>query len=231
MQAIIMAAGEGTRMRPLTLTTPKPLVRVNGKPLMEHVFHSLPDAIDDIIVVVGYLGQQIIDYFGSSFQGRKITYVWQTKREGTYRAVELCKPFLKDDPFLVLNADDLFDAQSVSRLVAMGPGTILVSHHDNPQKFGVFEVDSRDFVTGFEEKPAQPKSNLVNCGPMVLTKQIFDFPPKPHANGEYYLPESVAMMISKIPLRVTNATIWIPVGCPEDIPRAEKMLRENKGMT
>lgn len=75
MRAVILAAGEGKRMRPLTEKIPKPMLQVLGRPLLEHIFDSLPDAVDEVILGIGYLGGQIKAHFGSSFGGCKIRYV------------------------------------------------------------------------------------------------------------------------------------------------------------
>ncbi len=228
MQCVILAAGEGLRMRPLTLNQPKPLLKVNGKPLLEHLLNALPLNVDEVIVVVGYLGQQIVDYFGKTFNGRKMKYVWQARAEGTYNALALCKGLLKEEPFLMLYADDLFDQKSLLELVSSGELGILVAQHENLQKFGVVELDEKGFVTQIEEKPVHPKSNLVNCGPLVLTPRIFDYPPTIHSNGEYYLTTAVSEMAKQFPFRAVHTRTWIPIGYPADIETAERALREKK---
>ncbi len=226
MQAVILAAGEGVRMRPLTLHAPKPLLRVNGKPLVEHLMDTLPDEIDEIILVVGYLGQQIVDYFGDEWKGRKISYVWQHKKEGTYKALELARPFLNGKLFLQLFADDLFDEKSIHTLVRGNVPSILVASHAQPEKFGVVEVDEKNLVKSIEEKPTHPKSNLVSCGPAVLPVQIFDYPPKPHASGEYVLALSMSELAKHTPLRAVTAQTWIAIGYPADIDAAERALKK-----
>lgn len=224
MQAVILAAGEGVRMRPLTLNVPKPLLRVNGKPLIEHLMETLPNEIDEIIMVVGYLGQQIIDYFGNEWKGKKISYVWQHKKEGTYKALELAKPLLSGKLFLQLFADDLFDEKSIHTLVLGNVPSILVARHEKPEKFGVVEVDEKKLVKSIEEKPPHPKSDLVSCGPAVLPMKIFEYPPKPHENGEYYLSVSMSELAKHTPLRAVTAQTWIAIGYPDDIAVAEKAL-------
>ncbi len=225
MQAVILAAGEGVRMRPLTLHTPKPLLRVNGKPLVEHLMDTLPAEIDEIILVVGYLGQQIVDYFGDEWKGRKILYVWQRKKEGTYKALELARPFLHGKLFLQLFADDLFDETSIHALVRGNVPSILVARHEKPEKFGVVEVDEQNLVKSIEEKPAHPKSNLVSCGPALLPMRIFDYPPAPHESGEYVLSLSMSELAKHTPLRAVTTQTWIAIGYPADIEAAEKELQ------
>jgi NDP-sugar pyrophosphorylase family protein len=94
MKAILLAAGEGKRMRPLTLETPKPMIDVLGKPLLHHLIDGLPSEITVLIIVIGYKGEQIRAYFGESFEGRKVSYVIQEKQIGNAQALELCQPLL-----------------------------------------------------------------------------------------------------------------------------------------
>src|SRR3989344_8985294 len=108
MKAIILAAGEGKRMRPLTLTKPKPMLEVLDKPLLHWIIDSLPEEITEIILVIGYKGDQIKKYFGNSFGGRKITYIEQKEQLGTAHALKLVKPILKNgERFIFMYADDL----------------------------------------------------------------------------------------------------------------------------
>ena len=79
MKAVILAAGEGVRMRPLTLRTPKPLLQVAGRPLLEHIIYALPKDINELIVVIGYLGDQIKNFLGNEYHGLKIQYIWQKR--------------------------------------------------------------------------------------------------------------------------------------------------------
>ena len=122
MKAIILAAGEGTRMRPLTNDKPKPLVEVAGRPLLHHIVSVLPDEIDELVVVIGYHGQKIQDYCGDIFLGRRVRYVWQDTPHGTFHALTLCQQLLGDDErFLLLYADDFLDT-FYSRAMANFPG-------------------------------------------------------------------------------------------------------------
>src|SRR3989338_11252442 len=107
MKCVILAAGEGIRMRPLTLEKPKPLLAINGKPLIEHVIENLPKEIDELVVVIGYKGEQIKDFLGKKFHGLKVKYVWQKEKLGTGHALRLCREHLGSDNFLMLFADDI----------------------------------------------------------------------------------------------------------------------------
>lgn len=228
MQCVILAAGEGVRMRPLTLDTPKPMLLVNGRPLLEHIMDFLPKEIDEVIIVEGYLGEKIKTHFGKSFKGKKIIYVHQPVKNGNYAALELCKPFLTKGLFLTLFADDLHDVKGLQKMVDLKKYCIMVTHHPNPERFGVIEVNSRNELVSLVEKPEKPASNFVYIGPCVLDSKIFDFKPAPHSNGEYFLSVAVGAMAKKYPVVTVESTGWVPVGYPADLRAAEKMLNEKK---
>lgn len=226
MKCVILAAGEGLRMRPLTENTPKPMLQVWGQPILEHILSDLPSEIDEVILVVGYLKQNIIDYLGNEFDDIKISYIEQEGKMGTYKALELCRDKFQDgEKFLMLYADDLHGAEGLKECVVGDQYTLLVYEADDPRKFGVVEIDEDGMVVGVEEKPENPKTNLVSTGVMVLDNNVFKFPAEMHKNGEYYLSESIDQMVrAGYKFKVVRSTSWIPIGFPEDIKRAEKVL-------
>ena len=117
MQAVILAAGEGKRLRPFTEHLPKPMILVQGRPILEYVIAALPEAVDEAIVVVGYKGETIKDYFGNTIWNKRITYVEDVAPKGTGYALQAARPYLQDDFFLLLNGDDLYhpeDLQAIS---------------------------------------------------------------------------------------------------------------------
>jgi len=111
---VILAAGKGTRMQPLTYEIPKPMLPVNGRPILAYTIELLPKIFDEIIFVVGYLGDQIREYFGDNYNGRKITYIRQNELLGTGHALTLCQKILKDR-FLVMMGDDIYCANDINR--------------------------------------------------------------------------------------------------------------------
>jgi len=104
-------------LRPLTLDMPKQLLVLGGKPILEHIFDSLPDEIDEIIIVVGYLGGKIIEHFGGNFKGRKIKYVWQKQKRGTWDALLSAQEHIGKGKFLMLYGDDIIDKKSIKKLL------------------------------------------------------------------------------------------------------------------
>ncbi|OGN27520.1 MAG: hypothetical protein A3A33_04845 [Candidatus Yanofskybacteria bacterium RIFCSPLOWO2_01_FULL_49_25] len=225
MQAIIAAAGEGVRMRPLTLTKPKPLIEVLGKPLLQWIIEALPERVNEVIIVVGYLGQQIIDFCGDEFCGKKIIYVWQREKTGTARAVQLCKPHLKPGTFLFLNADDIINAESLERALTHRL-CIVTTVREDWQKWGIISLNDDGSVKDFVEKPTTFISNIANTNMMVLDERVFEFEPDLHASGEFYLTTMVQKLAQKHKVYTETASLWIPVGSPEDITIAEKILKE-----
>lgn len=223
LQAVIIAAGEGTRMRPITLTTPKPLVKVAGKPLIEHIIGVLPEEVDEVILVVGYLQDQIRKYCGETFLGKKITYVEQKELKGTAHALFLTKDSLRDK-FFVLMADDILDADSLRESLQYDRA-LIVSTSNHPEKFGVVVADKNGNVQKIVEKPEHPPTNVVSTGTMLLDKNIFTYTTTPGKKNELYLSSLVDELIKDMPVHVVHAKTWIPVGCPEDIVRAETLLQ------
>ena len=224
MKAILVAAGEGKRMRPLTLETPKPMIRVLGKPLLHWIIESLPSEITELIIVVGYKGEQIKEYFGNRFEGRSVSYVWQEKPLGTGHALHLCKEFIQPgERFLFMFADDLHSAGAIKRLVQRGVG-ILAQEYEDPRPFGVLEVDAQDRVIGIEEKPKQPKSNLVAVGVYVFDSTFFKHPMPLSARGEYEYIEPLRAMLREMAVVVERTDFWHPIGQPHQIDSAERIL-------
>lgn len=226
MKCIILAAGKGTRMRPLTLHTPKPMVMVLGKPLLEHIINELPSEITELILVVGYQHEKIRAYFGDKFSDRKIVYVIQEEQLGTAHALNLARPYLNEgEKFLFMFADDLHSASAMKQLV-QGDIGMLVQEHEDPRPFGVVEVDKEGRVTSLEEKPADPKSNMVAVGVFLFDDRIFNYPIRLSPRGEYEYVDQVVDMLKDHDFVVEKTNFWHPIGYPQDVEVAERKLRE-----
>ena len=224
MKAVILAAGEGMRMRPLTLEKPKPMLEVAGKPLLHHIWEFLPHEIDEVILVVGYKAKMIKKYFGKSFLGKNIVYVYQKTKKGTADALFLAKPHLNpSEKFLLLYADDLHDKKSIERCVKTEQG-LLVCPVKNPREFGVVIADAQGNIIEIAEKPKKPKSNIAIVGVYVLDNRIFKYKPPRKKNGEYYLTSMIEQMIKDHPMKAIKTDFWHPVGYPKDLKTAEKIF-------
>lgn len=184
MKIIIFAAGEGVRMRPLTLTTPKPLLSYRGTTNLDHLFAALPHEIDEAIITIDYLGQQIREYCGDNFYGRSIKYV-QGSSDGNALGFLATKSYITlGERFAVAYGDEVFAGDEISRCFAHEYSWICYPVED-PTKVGVVSVDDKGFITQIVEKPLQPESNLAADGFMIINADIFDYPLEKHTNGEY----------------------------------------------
>lgn len=225
MQAVILAAGEGKRMRPLTLLRPKPLILVAGRPILEHIIDALPKEVNELILVVGYKADMIKRHFGDSYGGRRIRYVFQWMPVGTAHALSMAEPLLQDDRFIFMFGDDLHGTGAFTKALSY-PLALLASTHDDLSKFGVIELNADGTLARIVEKPEVPATNLISTGAMVLDKRIFNYEAARHSSGEYYLTDPLSLFAQEHPIQVVEQNFWIPIGYPEDIKTAEEGLMQ-----
>ena len=184
MKAVILAGGHGTRLRPLTYTTPKPMLPLAGKPVLHHIIESLASqGFDDIVVTTNYLREKIMDYFGDGSRfGVKLIYPREEKPLGTAGGVKNAARYL-NETFAVIQGDNITDIEFKELLhfheQRGGIGTIALIPKENPQQFGIAELDPNNQIIKFKEKPRCDErfSNLVNTGLYVLEPEILDYVP------------------------------------------------------
>jgi NDP-sugar pyrophosphorylase family protein len=222
MQCVILAAGKGTRLRPLTEACPKPLVTVAGKSLLDHIVESLPTAVDELIIVTGYLGEMIRDHCGEKFHGRSVKYVHQEEQRGTGHALWLCKQHI-NGRFLFMFADDLHGAEDIARATSF-TRSMLTLTTKTPERFGIVVRHPDGTLAEMIEKPANPPSNLASTGVFVLDEHIFKYEPNVEMNGEFYHTDMIREYVKEHPIAVVEQQVWIPIGYPEDVVHAEKIL-------
>lgn len=229
MRAIILAAGNGIRMRPLTDILPKPLLSVGKLTLLDHLVSKLPVEIDELIIVVRHLGHKIKNYCGSEFYGRKVTYVDQPKDlHGTFAALKICEKLLKkEERFFVLYADDLMSPKSVKECLKYSCA-IVASEVANPTNFGVLELNKDGTLSAILEKPEKSSTNLVLTNVLLLDAKILKFNPPINANGEQYLTHAVCDLAKEEKINVVKTDKWLPVGYPEDLKRAELFTKNRQ---
>lgn len=191
--AVILAAGEGRRLQPLTNRRPKPMLPVANRPLLEHVVEAVAGAgIDRIVLVVGYRQERIRNHFGDGDDwGVTIEYVEQATQLGTGHAVLQAESAI-DDEFLVLNGDRLVAPALVSRVcdcVRAGDAPAMaVTTVERPREYGVVSSDGDGLVTQIEEKPEGPvDTNRINAGVYGFSPAIFDAIRETHVTGELAL--------------------------------------------
>src|SRR5581483_2516670 len=136
MDAVLLAAGLGTRLRPHTLHTPKPLLPVRGRPILDWTLGALPGPVERVLVVVHYLADKVEQYLAGQKHFTQWQTVFQEQPRGTGDALRQCRPFLRSDRFLVLNGDDLFGAADLARLAECSAG-VLCHPVNEPRKFGI----------------------------------------------------------------------------------------------
>jgi len=223
MQAVILAAGKGTRLHCVTKDSiPKSMVQVAGNPILEYVFQTLPSTIDEIIVVIGHRGEKIKEYFEDSYGGVKITYVEGVKPKGTGYALMQARSFIKTGYFLLLNSDDLYYPEDLEALLVDEPA-ILVSRSENPERFGACVTDGEGMLCEILEKKDNPPTNLVNIGAYLLNHEIFDVPMVTTENGELNLAEQIGAWAKKRPVRTIEAHFWQPINNKEELDNAEDL--------
>ncbi|PJE76748.1 hypothetical protein COV05_02860 [Candidatus Uhrbacteria bacterium CG10_big_fil_rev_8_21_14_0_10_48_16] len=217
MQAVILAAGKGLRLRPLTDTLPKPLIQVGQKPLITHTLEALPESVDEIFIVVNYLREQIIETLGASWNSIPIRYIVQDPLNGTAGALHLVKEHLHDR-FLVMNADDLYKKQDLERLI-MPKRSMLVFESRRNLKSSA--LSDRDQFIGLGP------GNIAVCGAYVLGTEFFEADPVEifvGAHQEFGLPQTVARMTQTIPIHMVRASAWHQVGTPEQLEQAQALV-------
>ena len=171
MKAVIMAAGKGERCYPLTLTKPKPLLKIVNKTILEHNLEQLKGFVDEVIVVVGYKKEMIMNKVKKVYSGIKIKYVEQKKQLGTGNALMQAEKFVKGR-FILMNGDDLFSREDIKNCLRH-KYCVLAKKVEDPERFGIVYLKN-GFVKEIVEKSENPKSNLANTGLYVFDKKIFD---------------------------------------------------------
>ncbi|MHB8104062.1 MAG: bifunctional sugar-1-phosphate nucleotidylyltransferase/acetyltransferase [Dehalococcoidales bacterium] len=213
-QAVILAAGEGQRLRPFTLTRPKAMISIADKPILQFIVEALAQVgIRDIILVVGYRKEQVFDYLGSGEQfGVKISYVTQAQQLGTAHALTQVKDMVKDD-FLVLAGDNLIEAPTIAEFAGIEPAAVLVKRVEAPLRYGVVDIE-RGKVKGIIEKPKEAGSNLVNTGIYAFKKDVFQF-----TDNVLDIPDVLNNMIAEgYAIKAVETThTWLDVVYPWDV--------------
>ena len=211
-------------MKDLVKGIPKPMLKIKGKPILEHKINALPKEISEIVFVVGYYGEHIMNHFKRYFNGRKVTYVFQTNLNGTGGALFLARSVLKDK-FLVMMGDDLYHKKDIKKLLKHELA-VLGKEVEDTSKFGIIKTNKKGHMIDVIEKPKRSKDRLASTGLYVMNKKIFDYDLVPIGGGEFGLPQTLAKMAEKHPVKVEKATFWHAIGNPDDLIEAEKIIHK-----
>lgn len=222
MDAIILAAGFGTRLRPHTLTTAKPLLPVQGRPILDWTLGALPASVDRVLVVVHYLAEQFETYLRGQQHFAEWQTIYQDQPRGTGDALRSCRPALRSDRFLVVSGDDLFGAADLARLAAC-PAGVLVHMVDEPRRFGIVFTRPDGTLEKLVEKPDLPGPRLANTGAYLLPRDVFETDLQLSSRGEYELTDYVTGLAARRPVQVVRADFWFPIGTVEAWQAAERL--------
>ena len=229
MKAVILAAGEGTRMRPLTSSIPKVMLPVANKPMLEHIVDSAIEAgIDGFVFITGYHEEAIEQYFGNGNKWNvNIDHIHQEEQLGTANAIGYAKGHVKDK-FIVLNGDVLVSSDHIKHMIERKEEAVItVKRVDNPSDFGVIETDGNK-VINIIEKPEFPPTDLANAGIYLFSETIFDLIEQTTLSprGEYEITDSLQMLINSdadVGYEILEEE-WIDIGRPWDMLDANAVL-------
>lgn len=225
-----MAAGKGIRMRPLTENLPKPLLKIGNTPILDYLIQELPDKVEEIILVVGFLKDQIKKYLSENYKDRKITFVDEDKMLGTGFAAYACKNLVKDR-FLALNGDDLYKKSDLEKLMNVDLGFLVKNIAGHPEyeltnrRVGKVIFDAKGKMIDIVEEIPGQEDTYLNIGAYMLNQKFFDYELVQIQNGEFGLPQTLAIMARNgEEVKILEADFWFPVGYPEDLQKAEAYI-------
>jgi len=221
MDAVILCAGKGTRLMPLTENRPKPMIPIAGKPILEHIIDKINDFVDNIYLIVKYKKEIIINHFKNN---PKITFIEQKDIDGTGYAVLMAKKYINDD-FLVINGDVIFDDDLKD--IVNYKNAVALTEVENPENFGVVVLDDNNNIIELQEKPKNPKSNLINAGIYKFEKNVFDILEnlKPSERGEVELTDAIKELIKENKIKGIKLNgYWKDIGRPWDLLDTNKHL-------
>lgn len=226
MQAVLLVAGNSTRMFPLTVNKHKSLLKVAGKRIIEHQLDAVKDVVDEVILVVSpKSGDQIRAVLGDVYHNVALKYVVQNEPKGTLHAVQCAQSLIKDK-FFMLMGDDFYSKSDLAEL-PQHKYAALACEVSNPQQFGIFLVNEKDEFVDFIEKPQNPPTNLASTGAFFLDKEVLKFFAyvTPSARGELEFGDAVKLLAKFSPVKVVRVKeLWKPCSYPWDLLALNEFL-------
>jgi glucose-1-phosphate thymidylyltransferase len=239
MKGVILAAGKGSRLYPVTHAIPKPLLPLANRPTIYYAFDRLKEmGITDICVVVGEMERQMRDFLGDgSDQGVNLSFVRQTEPKGLAHAVGFAKEFVGGDPFVLYLGDAIYGSGFKSfaeRFESSGCANLnIVKAVEDPSRFGVANVEGERIVK-LVEKPKNPESNLAMAGLYFFGPQIWDVLPdlQPSARGEYEITDAIQTLIDKGQpvLAGVYDGVWFDTGTLDSFLETSAFLTSGKSL-
>ncbi len=230
MKAVLLAAGEGVRLLPVTATRPKHLIKFGGKPILQHCLDALKiNGVTEALIITHYMGDAIRNYFGDGSQfGLKLDYVEQEAVLGTGNAASLAESYV-DYVFLLVYGDLLFSPEAIHAVLdtynSQKPDAVMaVVPVDKPESYGIIDTDKKGTVKRIVEKPKRESapSNLANAGLYVFGKDVFEAlrKVKRSVRGEWELTDAVTLLAKRgktvLAAKIAKAD-WFDVGRPWDL--------------
>jgi glucose-1-phosphate thymidylyltransferase len=237
MKGILLHAGHGTRLRPLTHTGPKQLLPIANKPMSQYCIESMKETgITEIAIIIGGIGsQKVKDYYGDGTKfDVNIKYIHQDSPRGISHAISLCEDFIGNDKFLVFLGDNIIQKSikdfSINFEKSNSVASILLCEVDNPSRFGIADIQNGQ-IKKIMEKPQNPPTNLAVTGIYFLTPIIFDIIKrlKPSPRNELEITDALDMLLNENHIITYNmiTDYWKDTGTPEDIIHANGIILEN----
>jgi glucose-1-phosphate thymidylyltransferase len=238
VKVVIPLAGKGTRLRPHTHVTPKPLLRVGDKPVMSYILDDLRElGVNEAVVITGHLKEKVQEYMEREYPDFSAVYVEQKEQRGTADAVALAEPYAEDE-LLIIFVDTLFDADLsvVRRLPDDVAGVIWAKEVEDYQRFGVIVTDEQGFMQRIIEKPSEPISKLANIGLYYIRdwKLLFEgihhvMNSQPGGSGEFYLTDAFQYMVDQgAKIKTIAIEGWYDAGKPETLLETNRHVLSTK---
>jgi glucose-1-phosphate thymidylyltransferase len=238
MHGVVFAAGEGTRLRPLTADKPKGLVEVAGRPILTHCFETLVAlGVDELVVVVGYRKDDIIEHYGDQFRDVPVSYAHQAEQNGLAHALLAAEQYVDGD-FLAMNGDNVIEADLAPLVTTHeesgAVATLLtdIVSLDRAAAGGVFELDDDGAVVGLVEKPDTAPSRKIPRGVYAFSPRIFHacHLVEPSGTGEYELADAIDLLLyAGAPVALVELDGWcLNVNTAVDRDEADRRLTEQE---
>ncbi len=235
MKAVVLAAGKGERLRPLTDDRPKVVLKVANRPVIEYVLENLDPFVDEFILIVRYKKEKVMETLGDEFNGKPITYVDQLPGEGTAKAIESAREHVGDEEFIVANGDIYFEVEGIKDLLSVfrregADAAVLVKHFDDLRHFGRVDVEGTR-VTGVTEKP-EAGGGYANLGLYIFKPGVFEFIEKTalSSRGEYEITDTLNLMLEagRKVVYAVYSSYWNDIGRPWNLLELNEYLLKNK---
>ncbi|CAB50605.1 bifunctional sugar-1-phosphate nucleotidylyltransferase/acetyltransferase [Pyrococcus abyssi] len=235
MKAVVLAAGKGERLRPLTDDRPKPILKVANKPIIEYILENLDPFVDEFIIIVKYMKEKIIETLGDEFHGKPITYVSQVEEEGTAKAIYSAKDYIEEEEFFAINGDIYFEQEAIRGLLHVYKKTkanaaLVVKKFDDLSQLGMVKTEG-GYVREIVEKPGNV-GGLANLGIYIFNPDVFEFIERTQESerGEYEITDTINLMISdgRKVAYFEYSGFWSDIGRPWDLLEVNEYILKTK---